>query len=951
MKKRLTVVLCIFMCLVLLAGLLTACVTEDSPQKYTISFYSGETLVGTLATAGNEKIVLPAAPAKAGYTFGGWYTDKDVWKDRLTEDSFAGRALTENLDVYARYIRNEEPSAAEYTISFYIDGALADIIRTSGNETLDLPAAPGKDGYTFAGWFFDNGTWRNELTADTYSEKPLTGDVSVYAFYEKTEAPVLPQEYTVFFDVDNGTPVAAVTTSRIEKQPQTTREGYTFEGWYTDKNFTEKVTFPYEVTRAQTLYAKWKKNTYTVHFETDGGTAVVDMTVSVIERSPSTEKKGYTFDGWYTDKNFTEKVAFPYDVTRAQTLYAKWKKNTYTVHFETDGGTAVVDMTVSVIERSPSTEKKGYTFDGWYADENFTEKVAFPYEVTRAQTLYAKWEKNTYTVHFETDGGTAVGDMIVSVIERSPSTEKKGYTFEGWYTDENFTEKVTFPYEVTRAQTLYAKWTQNIPAGITFTVDADGVLTGAEGLTESGMTVEIPSVVNGIAVREIGQDVFKDNKNIAVLIIPDTVERLGYRVCSGCTALREVRLSPSLRVISDEAFDGCSSLQKVNFPATLKEIRSDAFSGTALTEFTAPDSLTDIWGYAFKDCTALKSVELNNVRNLGSGAFMNCTALESVSLSDNMEKLNDHIFDGCASLARIDMPDKPIAVSFTVLGGTAYYNNPSNWENGVLYADGYLIAVNADFAALTEYAVKEGTKVIADNAFSGAGYSGKVKKITLPDGLYRIGQGAFAKLGALTEVNIPESVRSIGYGAFAATGYDKTANYTDGGLYVGNWLVAVENTAMTSFTVKDGTVGVADGKDTSLFPSRAQKATQLSLPSSLKYIGTRSFARLRITELQLPSGLQTLGEGAFASCSWLKTVNLGDCAELESIGAQAFTNAAITEITIPAGVVSMGELVFNQNTVDMTIRCEAPEKPEGWDENWSYSYRQGVTIAVEWNKA
>ena len=797
--------------------ILTACVTEDSPQKYTISFYSGETLVGTVATAGNEKIVLPAAPAKAGYTFGGWYTDKDVWKDRLTEDSFAGRALTENLDVYARYIRNEEPSAAEYTISFYIDGALADIIRTSGNETLDLPAAPGKDGYTFAGWFFDNGTWRNELTADTYSEKPLTGDVSVYAFYEKTEEPVLPQEYTVFFDVDNGTPVAAVTTSRIEKQPQTTRKGYTFEGWYTDKNFTEKVTFPYDV--------------------------------------------------------------------------------------------------------------------------------------TRAQTLYAKWEKNTYTVHFETDGGTAVRDMIVSVIERPPSTEKKGYTFEGWYTDKNFTEKVTFPYEVTAEQTLYAKWTRNIPAGITFTVDADGVLTGAEGLTESGMTVEIPSVVNGIAVREIGQDVFKDNKNIAVLIIPNTVERLGYRVCSGCTALREVRLSSSLRVISDEAFDGCSSLQKVNFPATLKEIRSDAFSGTALTEFTAPDSLTDIWGYAFKDCTALKSAELNNVRNLGSGAFMNCTALESVSLSDNMEKLNDHIFDGCASLARIDMPDKPIAVSFTVLGGTAYYNNPSNWENGVLYADGYLIAVNADFAALTEYAVKEGTKVIADNAFSGAGYSGKVKKITLPDGLYRIGQGAFAKLSNLTEINVPESVRSIGYGAFAATGYDVAASYTDGGLYIGNWLVAVENAVRTSFTVKDGTVGVADGKDTSLFPSRAQKATQLSLPSSLKYIGTRSFARLRITELQLPAGLQTLGEGAFASCSWLKTVNLGDCAELESIGAQAFTNAAITEITIPAGVVSVGELVFNQNTVDLTIRCEAPEKPEGWDENWSYSYKQGVTISVEWNKA
>ena len=98
--------------------------------------------------------------------------------------------------------------------------------------------------------------------------------------------------------------------------------------------------------------------------------------------------------------------------------------------------------------------------------------------MTRAQTLYAKWEKNTYTVHFETDGGTAVGDMIVSVIERSPSTEKEGYTFDGWYADENFTEKETFPYEVTAEQMLYVKWTQNIHAWNTITLAADRVLTG-----------------------------------------------------------------------------------------------------------------------------------------------------------------------------------------------------------------------------------------------------------------------------------------------------------------------------------------------------------------------------------------------------------------------------------------------------------------------------------------
>ena len=817
MKKHFIVILSMMMCFVLSVGIFTACDTEtEVPKKYTISFYDGDELVDTIETYGNEEISMPAAPKKEGFTFKGWFSDKGIWKDELTKDTFVGQVLTEDVNVYAYYLENETPVASEYTITFYIDGEAVDSIETSGNERLTLPAAPEKDDHTFEGWFFDNGTWQERLTANTYEETPLTEDVSVYAYYKKIggSEPEQPQEYTVIFEVDHGTPIAPITTSRIDEEPQTTRDGYTFAGWYKD------------------------------------------------------------------------------------------------------GG--------------------------------FVKKAVFPYEVTEDQTLYAKWEKNKYTVRFDTDGGTYVSDMIVSVIDRSPETTKDGYEFEGWYTDKTFSNKISFPYEVTEDLTLYAKWTQSGSEKIVFSVDANGVLTGVSGLSGSDITVEIPSEVNGITVTEIGKDVFKDNKNVGRLIIPDSVTKLGYRMCSGCTALSEVRLPAGLTVIPDEAFDGCSSLRTVNFPDTLKEIRSDAFCGTDLTEFIAPDSLTNVWSYAFKDCAALSAVELKNVRSVGDGAFGNCTALRSIRLSDKMTELSDHIFDGCSSLADIDMPDNPIAVSFSVFNGTAYYNEPSNWENGVLYVDGYLIAVSKDFAPLTEYTVKDGTIVIADDAFSGVGYSSKLKKMTLPTGLYRIGQYAFSKLFSLTEINIPDTVRSIGYGAFSGTGYDADTNYINGGLYIGNWLVAVNNVAMTSFTVQEGTVGVADGKDTSLFPTRAQKITVLELPSSLRYIGSRSFARLRITELRLPSELQTLGNGAFASCSALNTVNLGDCSGLESIGEKAFSEAAISEITIPESVVSVGELVFNNNTVDLTVICEVAERPEGWDPDWSYTYRQGTEITVEW---
>ena len=817
MKKHFIALLSMMMCFVLSVGIFTACDTEtEVPKKYTISFYDGDELVDTIETYGNEEISMPAAPKKEGFTFKGWFSDKGIWKDELTKDTFVGQVLTEDVNVYAYYLENETPIASEYTITFYIDGEAVDSIETSGNERLTLPAAPEKDGHTFEGWFFDNGTWQERLTANTYEETPLTEDVSVYAYYKKIggSEPEQPQEYTVIFEVDHGTPIAPITTSRIDEEPQTTRDGYTFAGWYKD------------------------------------------------------------------------------------------------------GG--------------------------------FVKKAVFPYEVTEDQTLYAKWEKNKYTVRFDTDGGTYVSDMIVSAIDRSPETTKDGYEFEGWYTDKTFSNKISFPYEVTEDLTLYAKWTQSGSEKIVFSVDANGVLTGVSGLSGSDITVEIPSEVNGITVTEIGKDVFKDNKNVGRLIIPDSVTKLGYRMCSGCTALSEVRLPAGLTVIPDEAFDGCSSLRSVNFPDTLKEIRSDAFCGTDLTEFIAPDSLTNVWSYAFKDCVALSAVELKNVRSVGDGAFGNCTALRSIRLSDKMTELSDHIFDGCSSLADIDMPDNPIAVSFSVFNGTAYYNEPSNWENGVLYVDGYLIAVSKDFAPLTEYTVKDGTIVIADDAFSGVGYSSKLKKMTLPTGLYRIGQYAFSKLFSLTEINIPDTVRSIGYGAFSGTGYDADTNYINGGLYIGNWLVAVNNVAMTSFTVQEGTVGVADGKDTSLFPTRAQKITVLELPSSLRYIGSRSFARLRITELRLPSELQTLGNGAFASCSALNTVNLGDCSGLESIGEKAFSEAAISEITIPESVVSVGELVFNNNTVDLTVICEVAERPEGWDPDWSYTYRQGTEITVEW---
>ena len=153
------------------------------------------------------------------------------------------------------------------------------------------------------------------------------------------------------------------------------------------------------------------------------------------------------------------------------------------------------------------------------------------------------------------NGGTGVTDLKTNKIEKEPLSIKDGYTFLGWYLEESFINKVTFPFEVTKDQTLYAKWEENIPAAINFNVNEEGVLTSVEGISEVNNEVEIPSKINNIDVVEIGDEVFANNLFIKKLVIPESVKSLGNKMCYGAKNLEEVVLPNNITVIPDYAFE------------------------------------------------------------------------------------------------------------------------------------------------------------------------------------------------------------------------------------------------------------------------------------------------------------------------------------------------------------------------------------------------------------
>lgn len=142
----------------------------------------------------------------------------------------------------------------------------------------------------------------------------------------------------------------------------------------------------------------------------------------------------------------------------------------FIVTFDNEGTrtTAIIDNGAKLTAPAAPT-KEGYRFDGWYYDNN-GGKAKWDFDkdtVTRAMTLTAKWVQ-TYTVAFDTNGGSAVDPVTVdavSTVTKPADPTKSGYTFGGWYKDSTLQTPWDFANgTVTADTTLYAKWTANPPA-------------------------------------------------------------------------------------------------------------------------------------------------------------------------------------------------------------------------------------------------------------------------------------------------------------------------------------------------------------------------------------------------------------------------------------------------------------------------------------------------------
>lgn len=134
----------------------------------------------------------------------------------------------------------------------------------------------------------------------------------------------------------------------------------------------------------------------------------------------------------------------------------------FTVTFNSNEGSKVKDgKTVKGIVKKPADPTKdGYTFKGWYTDEDLTKEFDFSTKLTENTILYAKWEEKV-KVTFNSNKGTKVAEQEIDKngkVKKPAAPTRDDYTFKGWFTDEELTKPFDFDTQITKDTTLYAKW-------------------------------------------------------------------------------------------------------------------------------------------------------------------------------------------------------------------------------------------------------------------------------------------------------------------------------------------------------------------------------------------------------------------------------------------------------------------------------------------------------------
>ena len=394
-----------------------------------------------------------------------------------------------------------------------------------------------------------------------------------------------------------------------------------------------------------------------------------------------------------------------------------------------------------------------------------------------------------------------------------------------------------------------------------FQISSGGVITSYNWWGVCGRDVFIPSIINGITVKEIGQWAFME-RGVESVVFPETLIKIN-REAFIMNRLTEITLPNSLLSIEERAFSynpWKSEFGNQVVGYTLKdpsEISRAPDANIHLIQLVTPESCFTFnagtitnYNKGWVDCnenvTIPATINGQAVKKIWANAFKG-KEINSVSFPNTITHIGQAAFRG-NKLLKVELP-----AGLTNLEGEAFQGNNLSWVK-----------------------IPDAVKFIWEGAFR----ANKLVSVKLPNALNGIGTGAFQD-NKLTTILLPSGTKRIDDNAFS-----------------GNQLTEVEIPAGIS------RIGNSAFRNNSL--------TSVKLLSGVTVIGNEAFRDNQLTSLVLPASLKIIGESSFKN-NKLASVNMTGANTIEEIKAHVFQNNKLTSIYFPDSLNKIWEEAFANN--------------------------------------
>lgn len=683
-------------------------------DKFSIKYYDGNKVLKTVTVNYGSKFFAVSKPTKTGYTLLKMYSDA-----ACTTEMDPGTIIYSDINVYTTWKINT------YTVSIYYEGVLQSTETITYGTKVSSFVKPTKEHYVF-NWYSDS-AYKNKINDSLVISK----DMNLYGHFTIEQVKINYYDgtkllKTVYVDYD----------SLLKNATKPTKTGYTLVDLYSDKELASLVDLEMVVVTELNIYTKWKINQYEVKIYYDNVlTNRVKVNYNtVLSNIKMTVKDHYDVFGWYSDSACTNKLSDNTKITKNMNIYAKYELVKVTVKVYSDNKlfNTVILVYGDCLSGIIKPTKTGYTFNSFYLENEFINKVDDDYIVTKDISIYAKYDINQYKVSIIIDGIVSEirnVDYNTRIIDLD-APKRDNYLFMGYFDDVSLQIPTSESRRVMKDMSIYTKW-MNI-SNITYKVnyyhqnlDNDeytliNTVTKADYLGKTVYAEIIPYIGFTVEDENVFGDVLLDGTLTLSVYYKRNLHTVTYWYDNMIYKTETLKYGSGYKIISDKLiegyiFKGWYSDETYQTLANINLIKDNDENVYALVEKIEDGTVGFIYelnedgesysviayngndlniiipnGYKYYPITIIKSLSASNIKNvtisenileISEMAFMGCENLISVKLPNSLTKIGFKAFADCKELTRIDIPSNVTNI------GTGAFANCISLENIVVSTD------------------------------------------------------------------------------------------------------------------------------------------------------------------------------------------------------------------------------------------------------------------------